>query len=127
MFKTRSLNRFIIVGSLTAIIYYSCLLLLVEILSWKVLHASSLAFVTSLILNYFGHYFWSFNTTNHHKTALFRYTVMNVGGFSINSCLMFFANNTDPLIYLSIQTLAIMMIVVWNYSLSSRWVYLKSR
>ncbi len=127
MVITKKLRRFLIVGGATAVLYYCVLLIGIELMGWSAVVASSLAYVLSLAINYPLHYRWSFESEQRHRTAMFRYLLMNFTGFFLNWGVMHFAQKDDAVHYLFIQTLAITIIVIWNYIVSNRWIYSNGR
>ena len=126
MTESKKIKRYLVVGGATAGLYYSVLLIGVELIGWSVVTSSSLAYVISLVFNYLLHYRWSFESDQPHRTALFRYFLMNLVGFAINWTMMQSAQGQEAIRYLFIQTLAIIVIVVWNYVVSNRWIYTDS-
>ena len=123
MSESKKVKRFMVVGGATAGLYYSILLVGVEIMGLGVVATSSLAYVLSLVFNYLSHYRWSFESRKPHRTAVLRYLLTNLIGFTINWVMMLSAQGEDTFQYLFIQTLAIVIIVIWNYIASSRWIF----
>ena len=121
--EAKKIRRYAIVGGATAGFYYSILLIGVELLGWSVVATSSLAYVLALLVNYLMHYRWSFESNRSHQTAVVRYLLMNLVGLVINWAMMQSAQGGDAFRYLFMQTLAIIVIVVWNYIASSRWIF----
>ena len=121
-FIQRSL-RFGAVGAATAALYYSLLFAGVELLKINAVVTSSAAYVLVIAANYLLHYSWTFTASSPHTTALKRYLVMTGCGFFINVSIMYVGVSLLQLNYLLIQTVAIGVIVVWNYCLSSLWVF----
>lgn len=115
--------KFAVVGTITAIIYFLILYLLVELNEWPITLSSSIAYIGSLVFNYLSHYQWTFQSDNPHKIAMTRFLIMNTGGFFINMGIMYYGSMILPEYYLVIQLFAISIIVVWNFILSSFWVY----
>lgn len=117
--------KFAIVGIATAFFYYILLYSLVEHFSIPTTLSSSLAYILVIIFNYLMHYRWTFHSESHHKIAVFRFIIMNIGGFIINVLIMSYGAYIIAAHYLVIQTIAIATIVTWNYTISSLWVYRK--
>ena len=115
--------RFAVVGVTTAALYYGLLYSGVEFLALNVVLTSSVAYVIVIAVNYLMHYSWTFGATSPHTTALKRYLVMTGCGFFINALIMYIGVSILLLNYLLIQTVAMAVIIVWNYCLSSIWVF----
>lgn len=122
LFKLQSI-RFILVGTATALIYYALLYVLVESYSSAIIVASSIAYVVAILFNYIMHYQWTFNSDSPHKVAIVRFILMNTGGFFINLAIMSYGISLFSEYYLVVQAIAMAVIVVWNFIISSLWVY----
>lgn len=123
MLDKQRVLRFILVGGLTAVIYYGVLFALVEFFGAGVLFSSSAAYIVAITLNYKLHHAWTFEANVSHHVASFRYVVMVSIGFTINYVVMFFGVSDDQRNYLLVQTVAVACVVLWNFTLSSLWVY----
>ena len=117
------LSKFGIVGLLGTAVYYIALWTMVEILHVPVLVATSMAFLLVALENYALHYAWTFKSTNRHTTALPKFLLMNVVGFFINFGIMFAGVEKMALNYLVVQAVAIIVVVCWNFLLSSIWIF----
>ena len=115
--------RFAVVGLLTALVYYGLLLFAVEIAGLGPVVASGICYVLAVILNYMLHYHWTFTATAGHSVVVNRYVAMLCGGFVLNVLVMYSGVNVLGWNYLLVQTGAIGLIAVWNYCLSSLWVF----
>ena len=117
------LIRFCIVGGITAIIHYGILYLCVEFLASTATVASSFGFVIAVICNYLLHYSWTFGETAPHGQTLLRYLVMISCGFVINGGLMWLGSEFLQLNYLLAQAIALVAVLIWNFSLAQLWVF----
>lgn len=115
--------RFGIVGVLTAAIHYGLLYTGVELVGLGATLASSVGFVVAVIFNYLMHYSWTFGEPAPHGTTLWRYMVMVGCGFLINAVLMYGGMRWLDWHYLLVQTCAFVVVIVWNFSVSSLWVF----
>ena len=120
--------RFGVVGILTAVIHYGLLVLTVNFLQWETTAASSVGFVVAVSFNYFMHYGWTFaagpgELPSPHGRTLLRYLVMIACGFVINGSLMFFSVHVIGLHYLLAQFIALVAVVLWNFTLANLWVF----
>jgi putative flippase GtrA len=115
--------RFASVGLLATAVYYAILCLLVEVLSVGVLLATSLAFIVVTVENYLLHYHWTFRSNSRHARAFASFLSMNVVGFGMNWAVMFAGTRVLNLNYLLVQAVAIVAVVVWNFTASSLWIF----
>lgn len=115
--------RFAVVGVATAALYYGLLYAGVEYLKLNAVLTSSVAYVIVIVANYLLHYSWTFAVSSPHTTALKRYLIMTTCGFFINGSIMYIGVSMLQFNYLLIQAVAMGVIIVWNYCLSSLWVF----
>jgi len=125
--STRRLARFGVVGILGTAVYYTVLWPLVEVLRVPVLIATSIAFMLVCIENYVLHYRWTFGSTKAHTITFPQFLIMNLIGFWINWGIMFLGVKEFALNYLLVQAMAIVMVIVWNLTLSSYWIFREAR
>ena len=115
--------RFGVVGVLTAVLHYGLLYIGVEMLRLGATVSSSLGFIVAVVFNYMMHYSWTFAEPAPHGQTLRRYLVMISCGFLINALVMYAGVHWLVLHYLITQALALVTVVVWNYTMSSLWVF----
>lgn len=115
--------RFSVVGVTTAILYYGLLLAGVEYLHVSAVLVSAIAYPVVLAVNYLMHYRWTFATSSPHTIALKRYLLMTGCGFFINLSIMYVGVSVLQGNYLLVQTIAMAVVIVWNYGMSSVWVF----
>ena len=115
--------RFSVVGVTTAVIYYGLLLAGVEYLRVSAVLVSAIAYPIVLAVNYLLHYRWTFAASSPHTIALKRYLFMTGCGFFINVSIMYFGVTVLHANYLLVQTMAMAVVIAWNYGLSSLWVF----
>ena len=115
--------RFAVVGIVTAVLYYCLLLLGVELLSLPPALASSICYLIVVAFNYLMHYSWTFVEPAPHGTALRRYMVMTTCGFLINAAVMYCGIRWLDLHYLFTQSMALVLVVSWNFVVSNVWVF----
>ena len=113
------LGRFGFVGGLGTVVYVSSLWLMVEKLHIPVMIATSLSFILVVIENYILHYHWTFGSSRSHKTAFPRFLLMSITGFTLNWVIMYVGTNELHYNYMLVQTLSIIVIVIWNLVISS--------
>ena len=115
--------RFSVVGVTTAAIYYGLLFAGVEGLHLNAVLVSAMAYPMILAVNYLLHYRWTYATSSPHAIALKRYLFMSGCGFLINVSIMYFGVAFLQANYLLVQTIAMVVVIVWNYVMSSLWVF----
>jgi putative flippase GtrA len=119
----KRLLRFGLVGGSSAVIYFLLLYLGVDLLQIDATLASSITYLVVIAYNYLMHYSWTYKATAPHASALRRFVLMNLVGFCLNAAIMFGGVTLLGLNYLLIQTLAIGVVVAWNYCMYSLWVF----
>ena len=104
-------------------VYYAALVAMVELMGLPVLVATSIAFALVTIENYLLHRSWTFQSTAAHRSAFPRFVLMSVVGFFLNAGIMYYGVQALQYNYLLVQTLAIVVLVCWNFVLSSLWIF----
>jgi putative flippase GtrA len=115
--------RFAAVGIATAVLYYGLLFIAVELLQWPAVAASAGVYLVVIAFNYTLHYSWTFALSSPHTAAIKRFLLMTGCGFFINISIMYLGVVTLQLNYLLAQAIAMGVIIVWNFVLSSLWVF----
>ena len=95
--KYRSMWRWGLVGTLTAVIDYFIFLFLYSLLP-SVLFANFFAGLVSLIFNYLSHYFWSFKSASDHKQSGARFLINLVVIWSLGTVFLkvLISSGIDP-------------------------------
>lgn len=125
--RAARLFRFFIVGGVATVVYYSLILVMVELIRVPILFATSIAFLLVTLENYALHYTWTFaSNDNPHLIAFPRFLLMNFVGFLINFFIMALGVHMARANYLIVQGVAITAIVIWNLALSSLWGFKKN-
>ena len=117
------LYRFAVVGTLGTLVYYAVLWPLVEVASVPVMLSTSIAFLMVVVQNYLLHYWWTFRSAVPHTTAFRRFFLMSLAGFWINWSIMFLGVQHFGFDYLWVQAMAIAVVVIWNFLLSTFWIF----
>ena len=115
--------RFSVVGVTTAVVYYGLLFAGVEGLPLDAVLVSAMAYPVILAVNYLLHYRWTYATSSPHTIALKRYLFMTGCGFLINVSIMYFGVSFLHANYLLVQTIAMAVVIAWNYGMSTLWVF----
>lgn len=117
------LLRFTAVGIATAGLYYGLLFVAVELLQLSAVGASAVVYVVVIAFNYTLHYSWTFALSSPHTAAIKRFLFMTACGFFINISIMYLGVVVLQWNYLVAQAIAMGVIIVWNFVLSSLWVF----
>jgi putative flippase GtrA len=115
--------RFGVVGSVGAAIYFLTLWYMVERFNIPVLVATSISFLWVCLQNYVLHYSWTFRSEHAHGVALPKFLVMNILGFCLNWSVMYLGVKRLELNYLLVQVGATAAVVLWNFLVSSLWIF----
>jgi putative flippase GtrA len=115
--------RYCLVGVLTAVLQFTLVFVGVDGLHLGATLTSSVTFVIIIIFNYLMHYNWTYGVPAPHSKALTRYLVMTFCGFLLNGFIMYFGTALTEVNYLLVQAVAFAVIIIWNFCLSSFWVF----
>jgi putative flippase GtrA len=117
------LIRFCIVGVGTALLQSALLYTGVALIGLETTLASSIAFVIVVIFNYLMHYNWTFAEPAPHTKTVSRYLFMIFCGFLINGLIMYVGVSGLGVNYILVQIVAMLMVILWNFSLALLWVF----
>jgi putative flippase GtrA len=117
------LSRFAIVGFLGTVFYYALLVFLAELCDAPVMVATGAAFIVVVLTNYILHYSWTFRSSAPHGMAISRFVFMSFIGFWLNWGIMFWGVERLHFGYIWVQAVAIGVVVVWNFTLSVKWIF----
>lgn len=115
--------RFIVVGVLGAIVYFTCSYLFLTLTSLPAFLASLLAYACSFGFAYLGQKYWAFRSIAPHSVTLFRYAVLQA------CCAIFAATFTQVSVSYSelspllLSALATVFTSGISYVVSSCWVF----
>jgi putative flippase GtrA len=115
--------RFIVVGLLTAILYYAVFYLVVEFNILSISAASAFCYLLAIIFNYITHYTWTFGSSSSHFSVGPKYVAMVGFGLLINWGFMTFLASHYGSEYLLIQFFVLIGIAIFNYILGRFWVF----
>jgi putative flippase GtrA len=124
-FYFRSL-RFGIVGVLTSACSFALMYISVDLLGVPVMVATAVVYIIVALGNYLAHHKWTFKSTEPHGVAFPRFVASGVICFSLNWGIMYVGVKEMEENYLVVQAVAIVAIVIWNFTVGSLWVFAKS-
>jgi len=119
----KQLSRFILVGSLVAIVQFSILLALVEFFGTDPLSASTVGFLISAIINYLLNYSFTFRSQVPHFKALTRFIFVALSGLILNGVLMRISLDLLTMHYVLAQIISISCVIFWNFFVNRKWTF----
>lgn len=117
--------KFVLVGSIAALIHLSILHLLVAAEFLQPLMANALAFMVAFIASYTGQSLWTFTNKQHnHKSAALRFLVTQLlCSFVLNQGLYALLLEFTSLNYLVASVIVLVIVPLVTFSLSKYWVF----
>ena len=117
------LGKFSAVGGLATVVFFLSVAFFVEKMGWSVMLSTCIAFILVVLQNYILHYRWTFNCNKQHAATLFQFFIVSASGFFINAIIMYAGVYLLESYYLVVQCIAILAVVIWNFTLSTQWVF----
>lgn len=114
--------RFGLVGLAGTLVYYAVLWTLVELARLPVMLATCCAFVLVVSENYLFHRFSTFQSVKPHREAVPRFMIVSGLGFCVNATIMSVGLHRFGLSYLSVQAIALVVVVACNF-IGSFWIF----
>ncbi|WP_334180951.1 GtrA family protein [Pseudomonas nitroreducens] len=119
------LCRFLIAGGMATALQYFTLWLCVHGFETSAALGSGLGYFLGSVLNYLLNYFFTFDTNEKHTHVAWRFYVMVLVGWAINTgCVALLADSLQWNKWVA-QILATALSMVSNFSLSKSWVFKK--
>lgn len=110
------LIRFGIVGVIAAIIDFSVLILLKEVIHLDVLLSSALAFFASVIVNYILSMLYVFKGSKDSRVKEFiLFVALSTGGLMLNQFIMWSGTKIFCVYYLLVKVFACVFVTVYNF------------
>lgn len=119
--------RYGIVGLLGTVVHTLVLAISVEYFHFAPVFGTMLGFVFSLLLSYYLNAKWTFRNNHKNKKSFIKYTITCLLGLSINVCIMFVIVNLLGYWYVLGQIVAILIVPLFNYTISRYWVFNKEK
>ena len=122
---TTQLIKFVLVGSLAALIHLGILHLMVTASLLQPLTANAAAFMLAFIASYTGQSLWTFNHKRHnHRSAAFRFLITQLlCGFALNQGLYTLLLSFTELNYLIASVIVLVSVPFITFSLSKYWAF----
>ncbi|MDQ0089972.1 putative flippase GtrA [Paenibacillus anaericanus] len=111
------------VGVLGTVIHTAVLALFVEYFNVIPVLSTFIGFLFSLVASYRLNSVWTFKQRNRNKNSFIKYTIACSAGLVINVAIMFIVVDLLKYSYLIGQFISIIIVPVFNFSLSRYWVF----
>jgi putative flippase GtrA len=120
----KQILRFIVIGTLAALVNFSIVIALVEANIMSPLLANVFAFAVAFQVSYFGHRYWTFSRTiNAHKIALPRLFVISGSSFIANEGIFYLFLNLFQLPYIFALFLTLTILPIISFVFNKLWVF----
>lgn len=119
------LLRFGIIGASSVGFYYLLLIGFVELLAIPVLIAAVLAYLVSMVWNYWRQRNWTFKSDCDHKSAIPGYILTHAIGMGINTFVLYVLTYPLSMHYILAQLFATGAVAAWSYLSLKVWVFRK--
>ena len=116
-------GRFVIVGCLTAAFYAAALYLFVSVANLHTGVGAAGAYLTGMLVNYIGPYFWTYRTNRTHRSATQRYLLTNAVFFTVNAGVMAVGPELLGIHYAILQIGLVGGIAVSTFTLQRLWIF----
>lgn len=120
---THSVFRYLVSGGTGAIVHFTVLTILVELVELNPTVATSIGFVLGSIVNYTLQYHWTFDADGPHHVMFTRYAAVTATTLSINAALFWTFTNIFGIHYLIAQVMSTGMMVVVNYLINRYYTF----
>ena len=114
--------RFVLVGGLATVIHFAILVALVEGAGVGPTAATTAGYLTSAAVNYAVNRSFTFRSAAAHLNAAPKFAAMCLAGVTLNAALLWTLIQFG-LHYIPSQILTTAVVVAFNYSVASRWVF----
>ena len=107
--------KFTTVGLLGTVVHYVILITLVEVFNISSITATLWGALAGAINNYFFNYYWTFSSSNNHRSTASKFFMIATLGMLLNATLMWIFNHFLGVWYLLSQVLATLIVLVFNF------------
>lgn len=114
---------FTIVGSIATAVQYFILVLLVELVKFQPVLASSIGFIFGGIVSYYLNRKVTFQSDKKHRIAMVQYLCVAAVAFWLNGMFMSFGIHHFNLNYITTQILTTSLILFWNFLANRFWTF----
>ena len=124
------LNEFLRFASVAVVgmtVHFTVLVTLVEFAGARALAASAIGFLLGAICNYFLNYHITFKSSKQHRDAMPKFLTVAVSGLALNTVVMTVTLETAQWSYQSAQIVAIVFVLVSNFTFNRVWTFRHQR
>ena len=115
--------RFALTGLASAGIYFGLLWFFAAVTRFSLTVRAMLAYGLGIIFNYLMQRSFTFRSTRGHQHAGPRYMVVQLGGWVINSAVIWLGVDVEHWWFLPVQFTAIFLTAVWSYAGQKFWAF----
>jgi putative flippase GtrA len=119
----RQFWRYCAVGVVAAALHFAVLVVLVELFAAVPTFASATGFCAAVLLNYWLQYRWTFRADGSHGIMFPLFALIAVLALGVNTVVFWACNVVATLPYLLAQVIATGTVVVVNFYLNRRFVF----
>lgn len=114
-----------IVGTIGAVIDFSLLFLLHQVLGINVYFSNTISFTAAVINNYLLNRYWTFRGMKHKEASkqLPQFYLVSVGGYILNQLLLAFFIEIVFLAWYWAKALATIVVLTWNFVVNRIWTF----
>lgn len=115
--------RFGLVGIATATLYVVAGTTIWTLTDTSKVSSSTMAFMIAITFNYFAHKLWTFQSRIVNRVTAPKYATVIAGGMLINAMVVRIGSQQLEWHYVTVQIIAVAIIIVWNFTLFNAWVF----
>lgn len=119
----RNFVKYGMVGVIGTVVHTAILTLCVELLDIRAIYSTILGFIGSLVLSYKLNSIWTFKENNNTSFSFLKYLVVCLSGLLINVLIMFLTVDVFHSSYIIGQGIAIIVVPIFNFTLSQYWAF----
>ncbi|MDP3406787.1 GtrA family protein [Bosea sp. (in: a-proteobacteria)] len=113
--QSRQLLAYVVAGGITAVAHYGVLVALVELARVDPVPATLAGFVVGAVVSYTLNRWLTFDATNSHAQATWRFGLIAAGGFALTGVLMHLFVAVWDLPYLPMQFVTTGIVMVFSF------------
>lgn len=118
-----SFIRYFISGGMAALLHFAILILLVERFKIDPTISTAAGFCLAVTFNYLAQYYWTFKPTGSHKRFIFRFLMVTIITFFINTGLFWFLTEYQKFPYILSQVFATGSVFLINFIINRHFTF----
>lgn len=115
--------RFGLVGVVSTLTHIGTLVLLVELIKFTPILASTIGFILAVIVSYFLNYRFTFRAQGAHTNYFPKYVLVCIIGFILNTGIMYLTIEILNWWYVAGQICTLMVVPISNFTLNRFWAF----